>query len=568
MQSEIKSLLEQNNSLIIPELGSLIKSLSTGKVNYNEYLKFNDGILREHLQDKLSLNKEDADKKIKLFVADVKQVINTNNSFEISGLGRFYRNPKGGIEFIQVDAKGKYPDNIPPASLPNEAIKPTETKEQKTPEKKSETKETKPTPPKIVEAKPLVAPIEKKPTVEPEKPPTPVSNTQANTPTPTRRPLFEILQEKEKQKESLPKTNLTTPQPATKQESKENTIEQAKPANPTKPANKKSGFFTGLFSSKKSKAKPKELSDKTSTKEPDKKPQTPVATTLINKPEKPIIPNTTEQKPTTTTETTKNQLKSATENKPETKVTEHKTTKPTKQKKVGLLTRLFGKSKKQATLKTEITNQNKTTSTKQSVNSKSDVMSGHGTETEQDPIAAKQMQDAIEEKHKKRALRGTIVFGLLAIIIIAIFQLTGSHRSTSEEKPAQEQEINAPKSNPETEPKQESEVKNDATETEDISSVSAKSLGIDPTQPSSESKIPVYKPTQKYYVVSASFGNEAKTKHLVRLLMIMDFDAVALKINENKYYACIGGYNSKTDAQNALASYKKQKPEAWLYESK
>ena len=57
-------LFKNNFNLIIPGFGSLIKSASTGKVSFNEYLKFNDGLLVTAIEKEHGISKIDAEKNI------------------------------------------------------------------------------------------------------------------------------------------------------------------------------------------------------------------------------------------------------------------------------------------------------------------------------------------------------------------------------------------------------------------------------------------------------------------------------------------------------------------------
>lgn len=383
MEKELKTLLLQNNSIIIPGFGSLIRSLSTGSVSFNEFLKFNDHILEKHLISQKGLSKEEAEKEIEQFIAKVHNIVDSGSKFELSGIGHFYKTDKEGIAF-----EGK------------------------------------------VEG--------------------------ANTPPPI-------------------KTKST---PAQKEEKKELNETISSQENPKKDLNEK--------------------------------------------------------------------IKEETE-----------------------------KKKKPTPKQEQKTSKNSGDSSAKRVTQNPETMSSSSNNDDKGPDYVHLTQDEIEARHKKRALKGTIIFGILAIVIIAFFQYINPHHEHSEEghgegktehhehaTPAHEMEDGEA-----TEAKDESQSENtEAKEEANASSpASGGSVSGDPTNPAMESSIPVSAINASHYVISASFASAKKAKHQARLLMIMDYPALVIKPEEGKFYACIGAYTSYNQAQKALAEYKTKKPDAWLF---
>ena len=68
MHKTITLLFKNNFNLIIPGFGSLIKSASTGKVSFNEYLKFNDGLLVTAIEKDMVFPKLMLKKKLSLLL--------------------------------------------------------------------------------------------------------------------------------------------------------------------------------------------------------------------------------------------------------------------------------------------------------------------------------------------------------------------------------------------------------------------------------------------------------------------------------------------------------------------
>ena len=61
-------------------------------------------------------------------------------------------------------------------------------------------------------------------------------------------------------------------------------------------------------------------------------------------------------------------------------------------------------------------------------------MSSHSHNDEHDENYVKLSQDEIEARHKKVALRGTIIFGILAIVIIWLFNFINPHHDHGHEE--------------------------------------------------------------------------------------------------------------------------------------
>lgn len=203
--------------------------------------------------------------------------------------------------------------------------------------------------------------------------------------------------------------------------------------------------------------------------------------------------------------------------------------------------------------------------------------SGHG---EHDENYVHLSQEEIEARHKKVALRGTIIFGILAIVVIAFFSYINPHHEHDEEGhghgAATEEhghdhgaagtmdEETAPAEMMEEGATEESEAKEEANASSPTSGGNSTASG-DPTNPAMEQNIPVNNINQKFYVVSAAFSDAQKAKHLARLLMIMEYPAVVISPESGKFYTCTGGYSNYQEAQKALAEYKAKKADAWLY---
>ncbi|HPE17149.1 MAG TPA: SPOR domain-containing protein [Tenuifilaceae bacterium] len=135
----LKELIENNARVILPEFGAfLVKDDGTGQfkpdnVSFSPFLRYNDGMLEDSLASKLSISKDEAAKKIKVFVESVKEQLLNENFYPIEGIGSLYRDNRGSILFTKSMEK---PDGKPAEK----------TKAEKSPEKTE--KQTEPNPEK------------------------------------------------------------------------------------------------------------------------------------------------------------------------------------------------------------------------------------------------------------------------------------------------------------------------------------------------------------------------------------------------------------------------------------
>ncbi|HEY4788550.1 MAG TPA: SPOR domain-containing protein [Bacteroidales bacterium] len=87
----LKNLLEFHSRVIVPDLGAfMLKGDSSKTIYFNEFLRFNDGLLVDHIAEQEHINKIDAVRKIKAFVDSVNKQLTDNKSVEIEGIGTLY----------------------------------------------------------------------------------------------------------------------------------------------------------------------------------------------------------------------------------------------------------------------------------------------------------------------------------------------------------------------------------------------------------------------------------------------------------------------------------------------
>lgn len=102
MNKYIIELLKLQSSVILPGFGSLMISNSkSGKVVFNPHLKFNDGALAKFIAEKEGIDSQEAQNQVAKFVREMEAEIAKGNSFDIFQFGKFSKNAKGDLEFVQ-----------------------------------------------------------------------------------------------------------------------------------------------------------------------------------------------------------------------------------------------------------------------------------------------------------------------------------------------------------------------------------------------------------------------------------------------------------------------------------
>jgi len=112
--SYIQELLSNNNRVIIPNYGAfLVRATSKGKdstkledklsdIYFSPFLKFNDELLERHIVKKEGVTKDQASEKIKLFIEEVKNKLNSDSIYDIKNFGQFTMDKQGKVLFNPV----------------------------------------------------------------------------------------------------------------------------------------------------------------------------------------------------------------------------------------------------------------------------------------------------------------------------------------------------------------------------------------------------------------------------------------------------------------------------------
>ena len=185
MEKFIIELLDNNVRVVLPDLGAfIVKQRKPLKIIFNEFLKYNDGLLIEYIAKSENIEKDEATKKVTEFVNSVKTKLNADSKLVIEGLGLLHKDQAGNIAFdLDKDAKVKDIEGAKKDDKKEE--KKEDKKEVKKPETKVEVKEEEKDSKKVTVKKEEKKAVPKE-EVKPPPPPPPPS--QASKPTPAAKP--------------------------------------------------------------------------------------------------------------------------------------------------------------------------------------------------------------------------------------------------------------------------------------------------------------------------------------------------------------------------------------------
>ena len=141
----IVELLKENTRVIIPDLGAFMakvkakapkdsKELKDKDISFNDFLKYNYGLLVNHIIKEEKVNKEEALKKIKEFVNETDKAVRKGEKISFEEMGSLYIDDRGSIKYTEEDTpkvaakKEEKPKEEPKVEVNKEAAKKVEPK--------------------------------------------------------------------------------------------------------------------------------------------------------------------------------------------------------------------------------------------------------------------------------------------------------------------------------------------------------------------------------------------------------------------------------------------------------
>lgn len=138
MEKLLIKLIEEHDSIIIPDFGTLLKS--GDKIIFNGFLKFNDGKLQKALAEDKGISPDEAKKEIEQFANRLASQAESGETATIEGLGSFYKDSIGSIVFsafaseqnqpLETKKTPIEPEPFPTDTVTTETIEPVEEPEE------------------------------------------------------------------------------------------------------------------------------------------------------------------------------------------------------------------------------------------------------------------------------------------------------------------------------------------------------------------------------------------------------------------------------------------------------
>ncbi len=114
LAKQILNLLEIQSKVIVPDLGAfLIKIDESHHIFFNEFLRFNDGMLVDYIAQTENIDTMDAAKIVKNFVDVVNKTLITAKAYELDGIGTLIYDNNGKISLIPSTLKSEVTENLP-----------------------------------------------------------------------------------------------------------------------------------------------------------------------------------------------------------------------------------------------------------------------------------------------------------------------------------------------------------------------------------------------------------------------------------------------------------------------
>lgn len=185
MDKYLLQLLGEKGSIIIPNIGALMRNGDNSPIIFNPHLKFNNGALENFICISEGISEQEAANMVSKYARNIQQTVDKGEEYLMYGLGSFSKDDSGTIAFVEsngdekeeaeaIDTKSK--PEAPKEDTQKEEDKKPQTKEEKTKQDKTkETSEVKPKTEVKKEEKPETT--EDKATVTQDKVTSPVKET-------------------------------------------------------------------------------------------------------------------------------------------------------------------------------------------------------------------------------------------------------------------------------------------------------------------------------------------------------------------------------------------------------
>ncbi len=104
VEKYLAELLATNNRVIVPDFGAFMAKTEGEKkiISFNDFLKYNDGLLVNHIASKENISRDEALAKVKEFVISLQETLKSSSRFPIPPYGTLERDERGGLKFVMT----------------------------------------------------------------------------------------------------------------------------------------------------------------------------------------------------------------------------------------------------------------------------------------------------------------------------------------------------------------------------------------------------------------------------------------------------------------------------------
>ncbi len=136
MEKLLIRLIEEHDSIIIPDFGTLLKS--GDKIIFNSFLKFNDGKLQKALSEDKGISLDEAKEEIQKLANHLASQAESGETAVIEGLGSFYKDSAGSIVFTGFSDGQAAPEKPKDEIKKEEKPEPVKEEKKEAPKKEEE----------------------------------------------------------------------------------------------------------------------------------------------------------------------------------------------------------------------------------------------------------------------------------------------------------------------------------------------------------------------------------------------------------------------------------------------
>jgi len=123
MEENLIALLNSNLRVIIPDFGAfIIRQKQPRIVVFNEFLRYNDGLLIDYIARTEGIDREIAEQRVTDFAEENSKLLQDGKAVILEGLGKLFKDVSGKIGFTEIQAVAEIPEAKSEEPVVKEAV--------------------------------------------------------------------------------------------------------------------------------------------------------------------------------------------------------------------------------------------------------------------------------------------------------------------------------------------------------------------------------------------------------------------------------------------------------------